>query len=85
MKLNTIDDDGRDSTLFDMPEAERKDYYIQFKVLIFWLWNMHLEIKKGRWSYDEKVTPTESYYHMVFGSGIKSCICIRIWDDSNGT
>ena len=35
--------------------------------------------------YDEKVTPTESYYHMVFGSGIKSCICIRIWDDSNGT
>ena len=35
LKLNTIDDDGRDSTLFDMPEAERKDYYIQFKVLIF--------------------------------------------------
>ena len=35
LKLNTIDDDGRDSTLFDMPEAERKDYYIRFKVLIF--------------------------------------------------
>lgn len=35
LKLNTIDDDGRHSTLSDMPEAERKDYYIQFKVLIF--------------------------------------------------
>ena len=35
LKLNTIDDDGRYSTISDMPEAERKDYYIQFKVLIF--------------------------------------------------
>ena len=35
LKLNTIDDDGRHSTLPDMPESERKDYYIQFKVLIF--------------------------------------------------